>query len=198
MIRIAFISLIVILVACSPKEEKVVDLSKRIPTSKRNYDDVDTVKNENPFSTELEKFKNWNPAVTSIRILERRSFLQRFQPEKAEKFVWYLEDGDSLEYERMVFTDSIRTSSAFYNWLDRADISYFGAPESIQREPFALMITDTVILRLSGALDFKFWEAHIEDQDWMDEGDHWIRQRRYGNAQWFVHEEDKLKDLTDP
>ncbi|GAB5417953.1 MAG: hypothetical protein Crog4KO_14060 [Crocinitomicaceae bacterium] len=196
MMRFAFISVLIMLAACGPQEEKVVDLSKRIPTSKRNYDDRDTVQNENPFAQDLEKFKSWNPKVTSIRPLERRSFLERFQPKKADKFIWYLEDGDSLEYERMVFPDSIRTSSALYNWLDHANISYFGASESIQKEPFALMITDTVMLRLSGAIDFKFWESHIEDQDWMDEGDHWIRQRKYGNAQWFVLKDDKLKDLT--
>lgn len=196
MIRIAFISLIFLLAACGPKEEKVVDLSERIHKSKRNYDDVDTVANENSNSTELKLFQSWNASVKSIRVSERRSFLERFQPLKTEKFVWYLEEGDSLEYERMVFADSNRTSSAFYNWLDHEEISYFGASESIQREPFALMITDTVILRLSGAIDFKFWESHLDEQEWMDAGDHWIKQRKYGKAQWFVLEEDNLKNLT--
>jgi hypothetical protein len=195
---IAFISVFMVLASCGPEEEKVVDLSDEIPTSRRNYDVVDTIVSADSNSRELDKFQNWNPKVTAIRTLERRSFLERFQPNKAEKFVWYLEDGDSMEYERMVFNDSIHTKSAFYNWLDRSGLSYVGAKEVIQREPFAMLYTDTVILRLSGAIDFKFWEQHFEDQQWMDEGDYWIRQNKYGKARWFVLREEKLKDLTDP
>ena len=195
MIRLLFISVLICLTACGPKEQKVVDLSDRIPKSKRNYDkDTSTV--EDPFGLQLKEFQEWNSDLSSMRKLERRSFLQRFQPTRLDQFVWYFEDGDSMEYERMVFPDSIRTSSALYNWIDRADLSYFGANEVIQKEPFALMISDTVILRLSGSVDFKFWEKHFEEKEWMDEGDHWIKQRKYGKAQWFVLEEDKLNDLT--
>lgn len=195
---IAFISILLILASCGSKDVKVIDLSDEIPTSKRNYDEVDTAVVVDSNLVELERFQRWNPKVTAIRTLERRSFLERFQPKKAEKFVLFMEDGDSMEYERMVFNDSIHTKSAFYNWLDHSGMAYFGANERIQRESFAMLYTDTVILQLSGAIDFKFWEQHFEDQKWMDEGDYWIKQRKYGKARWFVFQEEKLKDLTDP
>lgn len=194
----AIISLLLFCASCGQKKERVVDLTDEIPTSNRNYDDPDTTDFSDPIATKLAIFQSWNAKVKSINILERRSFLERFRPLRTEKFVWFFEDGDSMEYERMVFRDSIHTKSAFYNWLDRSGTSYFGANESIQKNPFALMYADTVILRLSGAIDFNFWETHIEDNEWLAENDYWITQRKYGKAHWFVLREDELKDETEP
>lgn len=196
MTRITFIMLILVLAACGRKEVKIVDLSDRIPKAKRDYNAPDTTKVVDTTLLDLAKFQSWNPEIKSIRTLERKSFLERFQPKKVEKFVWYLTNGDSVEYERLVFVDSLRTYNAFYNYLDRMDIAYFGAEGSFQKDPLALLLTDTVILRLSGGVDFKFWEAHIDTKAWMGNGDIWITQKKYRNAQWFVLEEDKLTDLT--
>lgn len=175
----------------------MINISDRTPKSDRNYDAPDTTQRVDSTEIDLKRFQRWNPEISRVRALERRHFLERFQPEKSEKFVWYLNNNDSLEYERYVYSDSIVTKSAFYNWLDRTGMSYFGADEAIQNEAFAILYTDTVLLRLSGSLDFKFWENLFEEQDWMDEGDYWIKQRKYGRAKWFVLKEDKLKELTD-
>jgi len=190
------ISLPLILFSCNDSEQKVIDISERTPQSKRDYNAPDTLEIIDSNTAQLAHFQNFLPEVESIRLLERKSFFQRFRPDNAEKFVLYLKNGDSLEYERMVFSDSLITRSAFFNWMDRADISYYGAPENIQRDPFALMITDTLIMRLSGAIDFKFWESYFEENELMDEGDNWIKQRKYGKAQWFVLKDDKLTNLT--
>ena len=37
----------------------------------------------------------------------------------------------------------------------------------------------------------------MKEEEWMEEGDYWIKQRKFGKAQWFVREEDEFKDLTD-
>ncbi len=197
MIRFVFIVLIVVLAACEQKKEKVIDLSERTPQSSRDYDEVDTVQVVDTLAAPLKKFQSWFPEVSSIQISDERNFLERFQPVSKEKFVWYLEDGDSLTYMRLVFSDSTYTKSAFYNWLDRTGTSYFGANENIQKDPFAMLYTDTVLLTLSGAIDFKKWEAFFDEKEWLDEGDYWIKQRKFGKAHWYVREEDELKDLTD-
>ncbi|MCR9173578.1 MAG: hypothetical protein NXI10_13840 [bacterium] len=196
--RFTFLIVLVLLFAsCEQKKEKVIDLSELRPQSERDYNQTDTTVVEDSTTLLLNEFQKWYPELKSIRILEERIFLERFQPLRTEKYVWYLEDGDSLEYKRMVFRDSIITGSAFYNWLDRSGTSYLGAQENIQKDPFAMMYTDTVILKLSGAIDFKKWEEIIEQEEWMDEGDYWIKQRKFGNMRWYVRKEEQLKDLTD-
>ncbi|PWL23472.1 MAG: hypothetical protein DCO96_16105 [Fluviicola sp. XM-24bin1] len=197
MIRAALIVLVIVLAGCGEKKEKIIDMSDRTPKSSRNYDEVDPLQVEDSLAAPLRKFQSWIPEVSSIRISDKRNFLERFQPLSTEKYVWYLESGDSLEYMRLVFSDSIYTKSAFFNWLDRSGTSYFGANENIQKYPFAMLYTDTVLLRLSGSIDFKQWEKLLEEKEWMDEGDYWIKQRKFGKAQWFEREEDELKDLTD-
>ena len=192
-----FLFLLLVLASCGDRKEKVIDLSERTPKSQRNYDEVDSSKVEDSLAAPLRRYQSWFPEVSSIKSLDQRNFLERFQPVSTEKYIWYLKNGDSLEYLRLVFADSVYTKSAFFNWLDRSGTSYFGANEAIQRDPFAMLYADTVILRLSGAIDFKKWEALFEEKEWMVEGDYWIKQRKFGKAQWFVRQEDEFKALTD-
>lgn len=189
--------LIFLLISCGEKQQKVIDISERTPKSSRDYDNKDSLEVRDTLASQLSAFQSWYPEVVSIRISDQRIFLERFQPLRTDKYVWYFENGDSLQYMRLVFSDSIYTKSAFYNWLDRSGTSYFGANENIQNDPFAMMYTDTVILKLSGAIDFKKWETILDEQEWMDEGDYWIKQRKFGKAKWFVRKDEELKDLTE-
>jgi hypothetical protein len=192
-----FLILLSVAFSCQENKTKVIDISERTPKSDRDYEDRDSVEVSYTLAGQLATFQSWIPAVDSIRMNEEKHFLMRFQPVRSDNFVLYLASGDSLHYDRWVYPDSVITNSAFYNWLDRTGLSYFGAKENISKEAFAMLLTDTVLMRLNGFVDFNMWESLIEDQDWMNEGDYWIKQRKFGKAQWYVRKEDEFKKLPD-
>lgn len=192
------IALVLLLGACSEPEEKVIDISERTPKSKRNYDVPDTIPEIDSSSALLTKYQEWNSEIQSMRLIERKLFMERFRPDDTEKAVWYLSNGDSIEYSRIVFKDSVKTKTAFFNWLDHAEISYFGADERIQKDPMVILYGDTIIFTLSGAIDRKYWEDYIVDKEWIQQGDYWVTQRKYGKAEWYKFEDDQLQQLKEP
>ena len=192
-----YISLLLVFTSCNEeKKEKVINISDRAPKSKREHFDLDTTRMD-PLYPILIRFRDVHENLVRIRESDERSFLERFRPDSIENYVWYLKDGDSLTYQRTVFKDSVKTKSAFFNWMDHEDVSYFGANERINKEATAILYTDTMILILTGAVNLKYWEEFFVEEEWMEEGDYWIKQRKFGKAQWFVREEDEFKDLTD-
>ncbi|MDB2657495.1 hypothetical protein N9Y60_05490 [Crocinitomicaceae bacterium] len=193
---ILFILLLLVIASCQERKEKVIDISEHTPQSDHDYNNVDTIQTDSIEGT-LTRFQNMYSEIAQVRESDARNFLERFRPDSSENYIWYLADGDSLSYQRTVFKDSTKTKSAFFNWMDHEDISYFGANERIDREAMAILYTDTMILILKGDVDLKFWEEFFIEEEWMDEGDYWIKQRKFGKAQWFVREEDEFKDLTD-
>lgn len=194
--HVFFIALFIFLSSCGDRKQEIIDMSERTPQSKRNYDDLDTA-NVNLSDGILAEFQQWNPEIIDYRPSKERNFLERFRPDSTDNYVWYLSDDDSLKYQRTVFKDSVKTKSAFYNWMDHEEISFFGANERISKEPLAILFTDTMILMLKGNVDLDYWEDFFLEEKWMAEGDYWITQKKYGKAQWFVHEDDEFKNLTD-
>lgn len=192
-----YILLLLVFTSCQEKEkEKVINISERAPKSNREQFDMDTTRMD-PIQLIFSQFRNVHEDLVRMRESDERSFLERFRPDSIENYVWYLRDGDSLTYQRTVFKDTTKTKSAFFNWMDHEDISYFGANERINKEATAILYTDNMILVLSGAVDLKYWEEFFVKEEWLEEGDYWIKQRKFGKAQWFVRVEDEFKDLTD-
>lgn len=189
---IAFLAL---LASCSEREEKLIDFSERIPKSERDYDAKDTNSQLVKDDYRLEKFRDWNPSITAWRSLSEKTFLERFRPDTSENLIWYLDTGDSVIYNRIVFQDSVKTKSAFYNWLDHKEVSYFGAQERIQKDPLAIVFGDTVIITLSGDVDFNYWENFFMENKWIHEGDYWITQRKYGKALWRILKDKELEEI---
>lgn len=189
--------LVLLLVGCGEKKEKVIDLNKRIPKSSKDYDKPDTnaVLDENEKA--LQHYKELLPELSAISPITERSFVERFHPDATEKWAFHLEEGDSVSYMRWKFNDSTRCKSAFYNWLDDEDVSYFGAKEPIQRDAFTMLYSDTLILMISGDVDAKFWRNWLEEREWIGDGDYLLEQRKYGKTRWFQRQDDEIIELKD-
>lgn len=197
MLKWSYIFLLLLLVSCGSREEKVIDLSDRIPKSNRDYNTPDTNMVDDNNKEALEKYSELIPELNSLYPLEKRSFVERFNPVTTEKWNLFLNDADSISYMRWGFGDSTLCKSAFYNWVDHKDISFFGAQENVQRDAFTMIYTDTVLLMVSGDVDLKYWRKWTEEQDWLQNGDYLIEQRKYGKANWFRRLEDEFIELTE-
>ncbi len=197
MLRIVlFTSVLAFLAACSNEPEKVMDLSEKIPKSTRNYD-VDTTQNAQESDHVAGfRYKKMFPDGATVKELESSDFIDRFRPVATEK-VRVFTAGDSVDFKRWIFKDSIKTKSAFYNWMDMVDVSYFGAKEAIQKEAFVMLYSDTAIVWLSGAIDFKDWRKKIKEEKWLGERDFLIEQRNYGKARWYRWESDEFIELKE-
>lgn len=172
-------------------------MSDRQPKSKRNYDQADSLgNNADQEKLYLERFQKWTPGVQRIRRIDEPMFIDRFRPSSSEKFAVYFGE-DSLHFMRWGFKDSIKTKSAFYNWMDDNDVSYFGAPEAIEKQAFSMIYSDTLLLIVSGAVDFKEWRKVFEEEELLPERSYLIEQRRYGKARWYERIEEKYKEITE-
>lgn len=195
---VLFIAISLILLSCTDGEERVVDISDTIPKAQRNYDDVDTA-DVMPIETKVfAKFHTWDASIVEVRPYEKKHFLERFQPKQTEKLVLFYDSGDSVRFERLVYRDSLQTKSAFYNWLDRSNISHLGDEVSVHSNAFAMLYTDTVLLRLQGNVNFTLWEERIEQEDWISEGDLWMKQSRNRRMKWYTYTKGNFEVLKQP
>lgn len=192
----SFIAFLILLVACTSKKKEVINLSDRIPKSERDYsvDSVDSVVDDQVmrelFQGEEWSYLNWHA-------FENNQFLDRFGADRTDKYVIYTSLSDSLTFSQWTFKDSLKTKSAFFNWMDTEEIDYFGAPKAIQKEPLWMYYGDTSILLLSGSIQFKDWRKLFEEQKRLNEGDYIIEQRKYGRARWYQWRKDKLEELKE-
>lgn len=199
MLRLVVVFLgILLLSSCSQKEEKVIDLSDRIPKSKRNYDYKDSVETINDSSQiYLAKFKLIFPEVERAKKIEDSFLIDRFRPKSSEKFMLYFNGmQDSVQFTKWSFRDSTVTKSAFYNWLDHEDVPYFGANENITKEAFSMVYSDTILLTISGTVDHKMWRRISEENKWLKEGAYLLEQRSRSKAKWYQFtEEEEFKEI---
>lgn len=195
-IVVVFIGML-ILNACSQKEEKVIDLSDRIPKSKRNYDYKDTADVVTDSSRYyIAKFKPIFPEVEEVKKIDANFLMDRFRPTSSEKYMLYFnEREDSVQFTKWRYRDSIVTKSAFYNWLDHEDVSYFGANENITKEAFSMIYSDTILLTVSGSVDHKAWRKITEEQKWLKEGAYLLEQRLRSKTKWYQFTEEEFIEI---
>ena len=189
---------ILILSSCSQKEEKVIDLSDRIPKSKRNYDLKDSVISTSDSSQfYLARFKPIFPEVEQVKKIDENFLIDRFRPKSSEKVMLYFNGlEDSVQFTKWRFEYATFTKSAFYNWLDHEEVSYFGANENIMNEAFSMVYSDTIILMVSGVFDHRSWRKVAEENKWLKEGAYLLEQRSRSKAKWYQFtEEEEFKEI---
>ena len=156
-----FLILILILTACSNEQEKVVQLDDLVSGSKVNYDKNDTlVKSDN--IKQISFFVNrlcdsLQKDKMKVEVDSSFSFLERFHPIKSDKVRF--QEGELIAYSHWKWEDSIKTSQAFFNWLDqfgdKKQSLIVGDQVKIQKSGFIVLLQDKSIVYLEFGRTFK-------------------------------------------
>ncbi|TNE53050.1 MAG: hypothetical protein EP338_13495 [Bacteroidetes bacterium] len=117
---------ILFLLSCTSPQEQAVDLDE-INQGSGTYEEGRNEKpttSNNGGSDSLGKYVLGLTKILgdSVRVSlsDRRYFPDRFEFKEREKYLLNLPSGDSVLFARWSFEDSLRSQSAFFNWLDFA------------------------------------------------------------------------------
>ena len=184
--------LLILISACTNKEEVIVDASDIIPHSKRDYDAIRDTSDEPDLITDLKnQFITNGILIDSLNIIKTKLFPDRVGPLSSEKYT-LLADGNSVEYHKWTFSDSSKTINAFYNWVDMFKVDHLGDEVNMQREQMFILVGDTNLVYISGTgQSAKKWLDYHKaiglDENW----NYLIEQMLGGRARWFTFDDGK-------
>jgi len=183
--------------ACESEPKKVIDFSSKIPKSTRNYDSIPSDENGADSISRRFPYRSMFGEIKEIKAIESAEFIDRFRPVSTEKYTLFFDGQDSLQFMRWTFKDSMKTKSAFYNWLDHYEVAYFGSKENILKPSFSLLYSDTAIVLLTGVGNFKEWRTKITEKEWLGENDCLIEQRKQGKARWYQWKAEEFIEIQE-
>ncbi len=200
-----FILLFVALIACTSKEEKVIDLDEIIPKSERynNGDEPDSsLKDTLSNYFDLKLAKDLGMPFSSMELFEEAFFPDRFQPRRVSKLVLKGED-QAVFFGQWSYKDSLKTMNALFNWLDCfglkcRSLKYLESA-SFQADAMLLFINDTSMIYISSSqgLNEKQWQLYLKEKYGADTWDLVIIQKKQRKANWYRFDlDEKGKDTT--
>lgn len=191
------IAILLLCFACESEQKKVIDLSAKIPKSTRNYDSIPADENGLDSVSRTFPYRSVFAEIKEIKANESSEFIDRFRPVSTEKYTLFFEGQDSLQFMRWTFKDSMKTKSAFYNWLDHYEVAYFGSKENILKPAFSLLYSDTAIVLLTGLGNFKEWRTKIIEKEWLGENDCLIEQMKQSKARWYQWKAEEFIEIKE-
>lgn len=184
------------LVACSGPEEKVIDIHDVLPSAKGSVKDT-LAQTSDENEDLIAMFRMAFPELKSIENSSKKHFIDRFGADTNFQYK-LISEMDSLNYREWYFSDSVKTSNAFYNWLDFAahgESVYIGKPVKLNDQSFEMFVNDSLIVMIEGrTVDFKKWVDYMKENDIVN----WkyiLQQGTRGKVKWFLMEEGKLEQL---
>lgn len=184
------------LLACNePKEKEVLDLGEIMPSSEREYNDTNAVTVDDVQERIENYFALGGMKFDEVGLLSDKLFPGRFGPDSTFSAALNIE-GQAVSYYRWLYSDSVKTTNAFYNWIDcfgtECKSIFVGDEVPFQREAMQLLVNDTVIIYVSAdKLDFEQWTRFHEALGYEKDWNYIIEQKPRGKARWFRYEEDK-------
>jgi hypothetical protein len=189
------IAVLIVVSACSSSEEELVDIHDILPNSERNYNEAETSDVPDPNEQLLIDFLSVLPELKAVEVGTDRHFIDRFEADTSYNYR-LIGETDSLIYREWLFKDSIKTRSAFFNWIDhasRGESVVVGTAIRLNNRSFQLLLNDTLIVLIDGAgLEHKEWATYFKDkgkEDW----DFILQQTGKGKAKWYRMKEGKLE-----
>lgn len=155
------VCIIAIFFSCTNKQEKVVRLDDLVSGSEIDYSQKDTF-------PEIEKVKELsffvNKLCDSLQINKKNAeidslfdFPERFHPKKIDKVIF--NQGNLLVYKHWKWSDSIKATQVFFNWLDQLGerkVSLLVGDElKVSKNGFILLLQDKSIVFLEFGSTFK-------------------------------------------
>lgn len=199
---IIYILSVVVLISCSSKKEKVIDLSTIIPQAERNSEgDTLTKTVENIDDSLLNYFADNGVFTTEVVKIENKLFPDRFRPESAERYQLKINE-DSIRYYKWRFSDSSRVMNAFYNWIDcfgdNCKSIVIGEKKRFQTNAMLIYVCDSTLIYIDGAnLDDVNWNSFHDSLGYNNEWNYLIEQSTKGRAEWFTFIDKKKKKLDE-
>lgn len=187
----AIIGTVLLLFACGKTEEEVLELSEVIPQAENNYDEVE--EHEASIDQSFERlFVESYPGVRAVHEIQKRLFPDRFGTDTSYHFE-LVTATDTLSYHKWVYSDSLKTVNAFYNWIDcfgsNCRSFFVGAEQNMQPESMLLAVNDTCIIYLTGdKVDHKQWLKFFEENEYKKEWYYFVEQHKRSSARWYHFE----------
>lgn len=189
--------------ACKDPKEEVISLDEIIPKSER-YDDSDSTKNDanqiDSIQFALNTFNSKGMEFEGLSYITERIFPERFGPKTVEKYTLTKAD-ESTNFYRLVFSDSVKTKNAFFNWIDcfgeGCNPHFVGEERNFQKNSFMISLNDTCLffIESTAKMDTKLWFDFLEKQEYKPDWKYVIEQGTRGKAKWFRFEEEKKVKL---
>jgi hypothetical protein len=186
----AIIGIVLFLFSCGKTEEEVVDLSEVIPQAEKDYEEVE--ENETLLESSYEEiFLQSFPEEVDLEPIQKRLFPDRFGTDTSYHYEIIIKT-DTLNYHKWIYSDSVKTVNAFYNWIDcfgsNCRSFFIGAEENMQPEAMLLTVNDTCMIYLTGDVDHKKWLEFFEENGYKKEWYYFVEQRKSGRARWYHFE----------
>lgn len=194
--RLAYIVIgFLVLIACSEKEEKVMDIHDIIPSSERDYDKKKGDSLEQNSDPLLNVILESELAFNSMEPIKERLFPDRFGPDTSFHFK-LIGQKDTVRYHKWVYSDSLKTMNAFYNWMDcfgeDCRSIFIGEERNLKKEALQIFVSDTTILMIEGKkVEFEPWIKLHETLGYENDFNYLIEQSFRGKARWFTFEDEK-------
>jgi hypothetical protein len=186
------------LLGCSSKEEKVLDIHDVLPSSEKDYEDEIPHNEQDPLAGMKEQFLSVFPEMTKLEWGNDRHFIDRFETDTTLNLILHGQE-DSMVYREWKFKDSVKTQSAFFNWIDHAskgESVVIGTPYRLHDKSFQMLTNDTLIIYFEGTVvDHKKWSNYLIDRG-FEEWDLIIQQTGKSKAKWYTMRDKKLEAIT--
>jgi hypothetical protein len=200
---ILFISFVIILIGCKSKvEDKPLNESDLIPSQNTKNDSSSVVSKINFRDTisvdALSIIDSIGFLTDSITPIVKKPFLARFGALKMRSFVSHF-GADSLQFSSFTFADSVKTKTAFYNWLDRFSDKEMqlkiGDEVNVSRQNILVLVSDLSILsfQCSRKLNVNAILAKYPKNDWKFV----IEQSKNSKTTWYSIKK-KIKTIIKP
>lgn len=190
--------------SCQDPKEEVISLDEIMPKSER-YDGSDSTRNKgegnDSIQTALNDFASGGLKFDALSFITDRIFPERFGPKSVDKF--QLTRGDeTIQYYRLLFSDSVKTKNAFFNWIDcfgeNCNPHFVGESTNFQKNAFTILVNDTSLffIESTAKIDMEEWFSLLEKKEYTPTWNYVIEQLPRGKAKWFQFVEEKKVKLT--
>ena len=190
-------------VSCQDPKEEVISLDEIMPKSER-YDGSDSTKNEidsgDSIKISLYDFTSNGLKIEGLSYITGRVFPERFGPEAVDKYA-LTRGEETIYFYRLVFSDSVKTKNAFFNWIDcfgeGCTPHFIGESANFQKNSFLISVNDTSMffIESTAKIDTKEWFAFLEKKEYEPTWNYVIEQTPRGKAKWYHFEEEKKVKL---
>ncbi len=128
-------------------------------------------------------------------------FIARFGPKKSYYFTAY-SGKDSLQFSEFNFKDSVKTKTAFFNWLDRfgdKEITlHMGEEAKVSKQNLLILVNDTSIYIFQGSIKVKTDQIILRPEFLKKKWRYIIEQPARMKTKWFSIGEDNIKTTIKP
>ena len=171
--------------SCQDPKEEVISLDEIMPKSER-YDGSDSTRNKgegkDSIQTALNDFASGGLKFDALSKLIR---------------------GDEIiQYYRLLFSDSVKTKNAFFNWIDcfgeNCSPHFVGESTNFQKNALTILVNDTSLffIESTAKIDMEEWFSLLEKKEYTPTWSYVIEQLPRGKAKWFQFVEEKKVKLT--